>query len=62
MTRKLRLLGECLLISNLPTGKALLRLVDITRLAERTNISKPSLVNLISKDAYLDYPLFHSLN
>ena len=63
--------GECLLISSLP-DKALRTLVDIARLAEQSRaiqqaFSKPSLVNLISKDAnlvfYLSvYPLFHSLN
>ena len=55
------------MISSLP-GKALRTLVDIARLAERFNnaFSKPSLVNLISKDAnlvfYLSvYPLLNTL-
>ena len=48
-----RMLGECLLISSLP-GKALRTLVDITRLAA---FSRPSLVNLISKDANLVFYL-----
>ena len=49
-----RILGKCLLISSLP-GKALRTLVDIVRLASRCQhaFSKPSLVNLISKDANL---------
>ena len=56
-----RILGECLLISSL-LGKASRTLVDIARLA----VSKPSLVNLISKDAnlvfYLSvYPLLNTL-
>ena len=63
-----RILGECLLISSLP-GKALRTHVDIARLAERCQhaFSKPSLVNLISKDAnlvfYLSvYPLLNTSN
>ena len=55
------------MISSLP-GKALRMLVDIARLAERFNnaFSKPSLVNMISKDAnlvfYLSvYPLLNTL-
>ena len=56
----------CLLILSLP-DTALRMLVDIARLAEPIQhmLSKPSLVNLISKDTnlvfYLSvYPLFHS--
>ena len=53
-----RILGECLLISSLP-GKVLRMLVDIARLAERFQhaFEKPSLVNLISKDANLVFYL-----
>ena len=49
------ILGECLFISSLP-GKASRLLVDIARLAKQLfNMcsQKPSLVNLISKDANL---------
>ena len=67
-THKYRILGECLLISSLP-GKALRTHVDIARLAERCQHAflKPSLVNLISKDAnlvfYLSvYPLLNTSN
>ena len=56
------------MISSLP-GKAFRTLVDIASLAKQYNMpfSKPSLVNLISKDAnlvfYLSvYPLFHYSN
>ena len=53
LTLTKRTLGECLLISSLP-GKASRTFVDIARLAELFNMrSKPSLVNLISKDADL---------
>ena len=52
------ILGGCLLISCLHVpGKALRTLVDITRLAERYAFSKPSLVNLISKDTDLVFYL-----
>ena len=40
-TNKLRILGECLLISSLP-GEALRTLVDIARLAERFNMRSQS--------------------
>ena len=54
-----RIPGSRLLISSLP-GKALRTLVDIARLAERFNMtfSKPSLVNLISKDTHLVFSIY----
>ena len=54
------MLGECLLISSLP-GMASRMLVDVERLVEPFNIlSKPSLVNLISKDSNLVFYLSDS--
>ena len=48
-----RILGECILISNL-SGKALRGLVDCEACRAIQNaLSKPNLVNLISKDANL---------
>ena len=55
-----RIPGLRLLISSLP-GKALRTHVDIARLAERFNmrfLSKPSLVNLISKDTHLVFSMY----
>ena len=62
------IVGECLLISSLP-GKALRTLIDIAKACRAIQyaFSKPSLVNLISKDTslvfYLSvYPLLHFSN
>ena len=54
-----RIPGSRLLISSLP-GKALRPLVDIARLASRCQqaVSKPCLVNLISKDTHLVFSIF----